>query len=98
MCLRVALPTQTSGRTVLGGRGECWSSWDLFSLAPLLGYDLTSGQAVPCRPQWGMAWDRKRRNESTYRAEFTNHMMDRKGGSFTCYTIMFCLSIGDMLP
>lgn len=47
MCLRVALPTQTGGRSVRGGRGECWSAWASF-LAPLLEYDLISGQAVPC--------------------------------------------------
>lgn len=89
MCLRVALPTQTGGRSV-SGRGECWSAWASF-LAPLLEYDLISGQAVPCRPQWGMAWDRKRRNEGPcgarvhqpFQYDGTN-MVDRKD-TFQCY-------------
>lgn len=45
----------------------------LIFLAPSPEYDLISGQAVPCRPQWGMAWDRKRRNEGSCGADLTNN-------------------------
>lgn len=41
------------GRSVWGGRGECWSIWASVFLAPWMEYDLISGQAVPRRPQWG---------------------------------------------
>lgn len=60
MCWRVALPTQTSRRGYLG-----WQRGVLERLlASVLGYYLISGQAVPCRPQWGMAWGRKCTNHS----------------------------------
>lgn len=56
------------------GWEECWGAAEGSagtpgprSLAPSPECDVIPGQAMPCRPQWGMAWDRKRaKNEGSY--------------------------------
>lgn len=90
------------GRSVWGGRGECWSIWASVFLAPWMEYDLISGQAVPRRPQWGNGVGVEAQNWSfmwwyqPLKRNGTN-MADRKA-FFPCRTIMLCSSIWATLP
>lgn len=90
------------GRSVWGGRGECWSIWASVFLAPWMEYDLISGQAVPRRPQWGNGVGVEAQNWSfmwwyqPLKRNGTN-MADRNA-FFPCRTLMLCSSIWDTLP